>query len=369
MKQSSQTYRIIGVLIIGVLFIPLMINHLPGIPKAFVFGVEEQKENETVSWTNGTAQQAFEKHLMDNSVSRTYLLRFRNQYQYSLFSKINAGDIYVYNGNYFRFYIPAFNEDINFVGKDSIQKTLDALVKLQHQLGDSIPVVTIIPPCKNRYYSRDLPTKNKTKSNETNYYYTISGLKEKQLHFIDFNQYFMENKSEIPAIFAKGGIHWTHYAATVASDSLMRYINHIKGVKYDAFEFDTVYHDGFNVDDLDLALLRNILAKPKDERLRNVTVKPVKGQKRLNAVIVGDSYFLAIQNSGARKLMFTDNSNYHYYFNRTYNHKYEEIPFDIHEIKKAMQQADCILLINDITNLENFGFDFPQKISRLLESK
>lgn len=145
----------------------------------------------------------------------------------------------------------------------------------------------------------------------------------------------------------------------------MKFISHLKNTNYDSFEFDTVYHNGFNVDDLDLALLRNILVKQKDERLRDVVITPKKGEKRLNAVIIGDSYFLAIQNSGARKALFTPNSNYHYYFNRSYNHDYEEIPFDIDEIKAAIQEADCILLINDITNLEIFGFGFPQKISNL----
>lgn len=367
MKKTSVKYRFIGVLIIGLLFVPLMMNHIPGVSKAHVFGVEEQKENKTTSWMDGSAQQDFEKRLMDNSVSRTYLLRFRNQYQYSLFNKINAENIYVYNDHYFRFYTSGFNEGMNFIGKDSIQNTIDAILKLQHRLGDSIPVITIIPPSKNHYYSQYLPEKNKTKSNETNYHYVISGLKENQLHFIDFNHYFLKNKSEVPAIFAKGGIHWTHYAATVASDSLMNYISHHKGIKYDSFEFDTVYHNGFNVDDLDLALLRNILAKPKDECLRDVVVTPKTGKKRLKTVIIGDSFFLAIQNSGARKMMFTNSSNYHYYFNRTYNHEYEEIPFNIEEIKRAMKTADCILLINDITNLEIFGFGFPQRMNELLK--
>lgn len=369
MKKTSFNYRFIGILIIGLLFIPLLVNHIPGIPRAHVFGVEDTEEKKAVFWTDGTAQQAFEKELMDHSVIRTYLLRFRNQYQYSLFNRINAGDIYVYNGNYFRFYVPGFNEDMNFIGEDSIHSTLDAMVKLQHQLGDSIPVITIIPPTKNHYYSEDLPEKNKARSGRTNYHYVISGLKEKQLHFIDFNDYFLNNKSEIPAVFAKGGIHWTHYAATRAADSLMSYLSKLKKTNYDSFRFDTVYHNGFNVDDLDLALLRNILVKPRDERLRDVIVTPLKGKKRLNTVIIGDSYFLAIQNSGARKLMFTENSHYHYYFNRTYDHRYQEIPFDIHAIKKAMQEADCILLINDITNLEIFGFGFPQKMSRLFENK
>ncbi len=367
MKNHSSTYRYIALILMGLLLLPLLVNHLPGIPKAHVFGVEEQQDSVSGSWLDGSAQRQFEKKLMDHSVSRTYLLRFRNQYQYTLFGKINANNIYKFGDYYFRFYTPSFNDASNFIGKDSIEHTLDEIVQLQHYLGDSIPVITIIPPSKNYYYQQFLPERNRTKSTETNYHYVLAGLKQKQLHHIDFNDYFLNNRSEIPAIFAKGGIHWTSYASTVAADSLMKYISFIKNEHYDSFTYDTVYHNGFNVDDLDLELLRNILMKPKDPRLRDVIITPKKGKKRLKAVIVGDSFFFTIHNSGARKAMFTDYSFYHYYFSRTYNSNLEVVPFDIHKIKAAMKEADCILLVNDITNLQVLGFGFPRRINYLFQ--
>lgn len=365
MQKRSSIYRYIALTLMVLSLVPLLVNHLPGIPRAHVFGVEERQDSISGSWLDGSAQQQFEKYLMDHSTSRTYLLRFRNQYQYTLFGKINANNIYKFGDYYFRFYVPAFNDELNFVGKDSIDHTLDEIVQLQHYLGDSVPVITIIPPNKNHYYRQFLPERNRTDSKETNYHYVLAGLKQKQLHHIDFNDYFLNNRSETPAIFAKGGIHWTSYASTVAADSLMNYISSIKNERYDSFTYDTVYHNGFNVDDLDLELLRNILMKPKDTRLRDVIITPKKGKKRLKAVIIGDSFFFAIHNSGARKAMFTDDSFYHYYFSRTYDSNLEVVPFNIQKIKKAMQEADCILLLNDVTNLEVLGFGFPQRMNRI----
>lgn len=367
MHKNKIRYRLIGLLIICLMTIPLLLNHIPGVPKAHVFGVEEVQEMENTSWKDGSAQQAFEKRLMDNSITRTYLLRFRNQYQYSIFGKINAADIYIHNANYFRFYIPEFNEKVNFVGKDSIQNTLNAILNLQKQLGDTVPIITIIPANKMYYYAEDLPGINKTNSKETNYQYVLSGLRDKNLPYIDFNQYFLQHKSESPAIFSKQGIHWTHYAAAIAADSIIQFVSQLKDVNYDAFTFKPYYNGGFNVDDLDLALLRNILMKPKDDQLRDVAVTPKKGAKRLKAVIIGDSYFLAMQNNGTRNAIFSNNSNYHYYFNRTYDYQYNEIPFDLEKIKHEIQEADCIILINDIINLEIFGFGFPQKMTKFLE--
>ena len=44
MKNHSSTYRYIALILMGLLLLPLLVNHLPGIPKAHVFGVEEQQE-------------------------------------------------------------------------------------------------------------------------------------------------------------------------------------------------------------------------------------------------------------------------------------------------------------------------------------
>ena len=194
MKTRSSTYRYIALTLMVLLFLPLLVNHLPGIPKAHVFGVEEQQDSVSGSWLDGSAQHQFEKKLMDHSVSRTYLLRFRNQYQYTLFGKINANNIYKFGDYYFRFYIPSFNDASNFIGKDSIEHTLDEIVQLQHYLGDSIPVITIIPPSKHHYYQQFLPERNQTRSKETNYHYVLAGLKQKQLHHIDFNHYFLKRR-------------------------------------------------------------------------------------------------------------------------------------------------------------------------------
>lgn len=354
---------ILFLVLIFSLWLSFAINLLPEKYKATVFGaVTPLKKDTAVSWFDGSAQAQFERNLIAQCVLRTYLLRVRNQYQYSLFGKINAHNIYQFDNYFFRFYSYNFNEDINFIGKEALKSKVYHLKQLQDLLGDSIPIITIIAPSKLRYFKNKLPERNHSKTTETNYKYLLTYLSKYNLHYIDFNRYFIENRSASPAVFGKGGTHWTRYAATVAMDSLVRYISNIKHKQFNQFSYDTVYHNGFNVDDLDIALLRNLFAKPKDTNLRDVLVHTNNTHPKINAVIVSDSYFLAIQNSGVRKCVFTDNSDFHYYFKKTYDENHIAYPINYDKIRKQLKKVDCIILITGIVNIEIFGFEFPEKI-------
>lgn len=351
------------------LWLSFAVNLLPDKYKATVFGaVIPLKNDSTVAWTNGTAQKQYERNLIDQCVLRTYLLRLRNQYQYTLFGKINAHNIYQFNDYFFRFYSYNFNEDLNFIGAEKLQTKVFHLKQLQELLGDSTPIVTLIMPSKPRYFKAHLPERHHIKTTKTNYNYLKNYLKKYKLHFIDFNRYFINHRTVSPAIFAKGGTHWTHYAATVAMDSLVNYIAAIKHKQYNHFTYKTVYRNGFNVDDLDIALLRNLFTKPRDTNLRDVIVHSKKDHKRIKAVIVSDSYFLAIQNSGARKCVFTDNSDFHYYFKKTFDENHIAHKINYEKIKKQLKNVDCVILITGIINIEKFGFGFPEKMISLLKT-
>ena len=188
----------------------------------------------------------------------------------------------------------------------------------------------------------------------------LNYLNEAQLPVIDFNRYFIENKSTTPAIFAKGGIHWTHYAATLAMDSVVNYVSHLKGQQFNQFSFTTSECDGFDMDDLDIALLRNLMVRPKDEQLRKVSIQTKNNGKKIKAMIVGDSFFTVIQTSDLRQTIFTKDTDFHYYFNTTFDANYKGKPVDIQKIKAQLKEVDCVIILSEIVNLERFGFGFPQ---------
>lgn len=360
--KANRLNKLLGIGILFAMWMPMVINHSGIFKKLYVFGVVPEKKVENPSWMKGTAQQQFENELMESSVAKTYLLRIRNQYQYSLFHKINATDIYE-NGDYlFRFYHYSFNEDHNFIGEDSLKQCVDELKELQTILGKDIPIITIIAPNKSRYFSEFLNDRNKTKTKRTNYDYLLKYMEEAKLPIIDFNDYFIQHPSKTPAIFAKGGIHWTRYAATVAMDSVVNYLSALKGEQFNQFTFTTEECEGFDIDDLDIALLRNLMVRPKDEHLRKVKIQSKNNGKKIKAIIVGDSFFTVIQTSDLRKTIFTKDTDFHYYFTTTFDANYQGKPVDIQKIKTQLKDADCVIILSEIVNLEKFGFGFQQAL-------
>lgn len=358
--------KVNDILALGVfltLLIPAVINHSGIIQKITVFGVEPVLESDSVSWWDGSKQKQFESNLMKESIARTYFIRLRNQYQYSLFNKINAQDIYEYNGLHFRFYSYTFNEEQNFVGEETVKKKVEDLSILRDLIGDSIPIITVITPYKAHYYADKLPEKHKTNSKETNYHYYKKALLQHDFPVLDFDDYFLKNRSVTPAIFGNGGIHWSHYAMAVAMDSIVNYVSDANHINYDSFHFDTVIPPKINVDDLDIALMRNLLKKPKDENLRDIVVTPIEGEKRMKAVIVSDSYCFSILSSGVAKNIFTKDTDFLYYFNSIYNGQLVNGVIDIEKVKADLKDADCVIIISDIVNLEKFGYGFIERMN------
>src|SRR5690606_36430296 len=110
-----------------------------------------------------------------------------------------------------------------------------------------------------------LPERHHTKTTRTNYDKYLQELSKNNLAVIDFNDYFIKHPSDTPAVFGTGGIHWSYYAAAIAMDSLVRYVSEVQSTDFSTFRFEPYYANGFNVDDLDIALMRNIFVRAKDD--------------------------------------------------------------------------------------------------------
>lgn len=365
--KSKRLNIILCVLILMGLWLPALVNHVPGIKRLTIWGYEYPHTYGEVSWWDGTAQHKFEQTLTDSSVARTYLLRVRNQYQYSLFGKINAESVYQFDDQFFRFYMYGFNESQNFVGLDTIRQRVSWIREIQDIIGPDIPIITVIAPSKSRYYEDRLPDIYHVTTDSTNYRFYLEELKKNRLHVVDFNEYFIQHPSEQPAIFGNGGIHWSHYAAGIAMDSLINYIGDVRGINFSSFGYKPYYSNGFNLDDLDIALMRNIFVRAKDDNLRNLKLWEVPRDRKVKAVIIGDSFFMTIQHMDLRNRIFSSDSPYYYYFGHETLPDYSEVPIDLQKVALQIKNADCIILMTDIVNFENYGFGFPQKVLPYLD--
>lgn len=358
-KKVINTALSLGLFLL--LFIPMGINHSRLFKPLTVYGVESEVKNDTVSWWDGSAQKQFDENLMASSIARSYFIRIRNQYQYSLFHKINAKDIYEYNDLFFRFYSFTFNEEHNFIGEEKVKEKVRLLKRIQDELGDETPIITVIAPSKMQYYKDRLPAKHRTNSLQTNYVYFLKELKKNKLDVVDFNRFFLDNRSTTPAVFGSGGIHWSEHACATAMDSLVKFVSHRKGVEFARFDIEPWFNNGFSEQDLDISLMLNRIVKPKDNNLRAVKLSPIPNQRKIKAVIITDSFCFTIFTTGAGDLIFTPDTYFHYYFGSTYTGKWATVNWENSQLSEDLAGADCVIILTDIVNMENFGFGFIEE--------
>jgi len=248
-------------------------------------------------WFNGSYQRYAELYFEENLAVKSPLVRLRNQLEYSIFGKINAQQIYAYNGNLFRFYSSSYNEGTAFIGYDAVHEKVRKLTQIQAYLGEKCPVILAIAPSKTYFCEEDLPKVHTYKTDRSNYKAIKKEALKNGIHVIDFNTYFLDiKKSAAAPLISKSGIHWSMYGAALAMDSLVRKVEHLKHVKF----------------------------------------------------------------SHPRQL-FTSDTKFLYYFNTRKDPTNNNQGLEGLSLLAEMKKADCIILLNDIVNMENVGWGFVER--------
>lgn len=352
------------------LFLPLFFQFVKVKEFTPLSGVQENKvqhlldsTNNKLSWFKGSFQKYCDLSANENLRLKSPLIRLRNQIQYSCFEKINAQDIYEYNGILFRFYTKNYNESIHFMGESKAKEQIGKLKKIQDYLGKDIPIITIIAPSKTYFYRENLPLVNQLQSSKSNYKYLKNLLHENHLLCIDFNTYFLGYKNSKTPIFGKGGIHWSSFAATLAMDSVVNYLSQLKNqdFQHPTWKLKSNFH--FEYDDHDLAQLLNVFYPPNDHHVKALSfTKPKNNKKKIMALIVSDSFFDVISKTELRNQIFTKDSEYLYYFAKRKDSQNGSQVFDKNELLSKIKTADCVIIMNDIVNMEDFSWGFIDEV-------
>lgn len=324
------------------------------------------------SWWDGSLQKQLERNATDSLLLQPACVRLRNQLEYTFFDKLNAHDIYLHQGIFFRYNSPGYNEEAVFVGKEKVREHVRLIQQFQQYLlnrRDSIPLYVIIPPSKLWYYREALPEINRSDAPLTNYACYKRALLQAGINVLDANSWFLSEKETTPVPYmATGGVHWTLYGAAKTLDSLIRRINserhaHYQEVILRVSETYEVYPE-----DMDVVKLCNLMFPPEDKRLRNVYFPEPKDRKqRLRPLIISDSFFNIIDWTPLHDQVLDPATAFYYYFHTRSTHTGEQGPVTGHDIvDKDLAQADAVIFIVDIQNMERFGFGFPEKyISQL----
>jgi hypothetical protein len=142
-------------------------------------------------------------------------------------------------------------------------------------------------------------------------------------------------------------------------DSLVSYIENIKQSQFQHanWKLNSAYEFLYN--DQDLGQLLNVFYPTNDLTLRNpIFSQPKHPKRKIKALIISDSYFDVISITKLRSQIFTSDSDYLYYFNTRKDQTNNNQSIDKNELLSKMKECDCILLMNDIVNMEDFGWGF-----------
>ncbi len=229
-----------GRLLIFILFLlacPLLNHHYKIIKSAALNCIwpAQKPVFSLAAWWDCSYQNSLTGYLNDAIGFREDMIRVNNQLDFSIFNKINAGSV-IMGGHHNLFYLDYIEAycGTDYAGDNYLVPELVKMKKVQDTL-ERMGKLFVFVHAGNKasYYSEDLPTdipcNSAGKTNLKNFIRIGDSL---GIHQIDFNSWFVSLKGKTPhPLFNKQGIHWGLYGALFAVDSLIRYIEHNKGIR------------------------------------------------------------------------------------------------------------------------------------------
>lgn len=354
-----------GKLWIVILLFPLIHQLVPVLKVQQITGFfESTNKRDTLSWWDGSLQKHVDHYLADSLSIRPFCYRLRNQLEYSLADKLNSQDLYAYQGIFFRMTSPVYSIDAGYVGKEKVDQDLSNLLAYRQQK-DAKPMYFLIPSFKFHLYPENLPVYNRLETTENNYYQYTRALRKNGFNLLDADRWFrkLQSTKDTPALMGTGGVHWSLYAATLAMDSL---VTQVEANEHQVYTHPNYVLDSSSVydEDEDGYRLANLLARHADPKLRQVHFpEPVKSGRKIRAVIISDSYFHAVYWTGLFDQVFDSGSVFYYYLKTRKQRGVPDQAFEKSVLEEDLRQADLILVISEVNNLEHFAFGLPGYLS------
>lgn len=289
------------VILLALLFLPMLqtffhfVNEKP-LDGAFVEAKKPVITPKTLF--NETAQDSLMTWCTEQTGFRKPMIRLNNQLLYSAFGKVSAIGPVKGNDDYTfieESYIISYTGE-TYLGNEAIVKNTRQIKLIQDMLRTKgITLLPVFVLGKASYYPELIPEKYIVKRHETNNYQEyLKAFDEQGVEMIDFNRWLCAQKgTEAHPIYCNLSAHWTVYAASLAMDSLVHYMEnktqqeqahfHIEG-------FDTTYL--MNQDD-DLYRMMNLLLPMKHNTIDQPKFGFTEGYKP-RVLAISDSYWWTV---------------------------------------------------------------------------
>ncbi|PKP19816.1 MAG: hypothetical protein CVU05_10530, partial [Bacteroidetes bacterium HGW-Bacteroidetes-21] len=310
---KARFHIVLFLIFLGILWLPL-------IQKTFTLKFEKPlmgdfKTTELVpfsraSWFNESFQNSIISWSNESFGLRSDFVRLHNQFFFWVYGKAFANGVVVGKDQYLyeKKYIDSYLGN-DFKGEDALQKEIDKLKFIADTLKKiNIDLIVVISPGKGCFYPEYIPNYLLKEKGPTNYGYYVQQFKEKGIQFIDFNDYFIQQKekSKYP-LYPKTGVHWSTYGMSLAADSLIKYMEYVSGMEMPNIIRDTIdvsdIPKGYDQDIEDGINLLFTINKPK-YAYPNVRFVSKMIHKKPSVITIGDSFWWGIYYSGIPENVF-----------------------------------------------------------------
>lgn len=298
--------RLLLASLLALVLVPALQARLHFIQENQLGGAFTRAPRAEFSWESlrdNTFQPALEKYLEDRIGFRPALIRLRNQLSFSLFRAVRSSDLLV--GEHGVLFQPGQPVDsyrgLDLLAEAEVRFRAARLRAVQDELGQrGVQLVFVLAPGKARFAPEDLPARLRpAPGTVTNYDRFSRALLADSVALLDLTPVFARWKTTKPhPLFPSAGTHWSGYGATLAADTLLRYLEQVGHLRFPAVREvgpPRLVHapDSLRGTDNDLGVALNLMWD-RDVKLmayRQLAFDPPRaGQTRPSALFVGDSY-------------------------------------------------------------------------------
>lgn len=361
--------RVTLFLVMCVLFTPVVLELVnfktPVNPIGGAYTPVKDPEFSWEAWFNGNFQSEKNDYTQQNYQLHDFLTRLYNQFDFDVFNKVHARDVVVGKEGYLfeRSYITAYLGE-NFVGEEVVNRNIKLLKQVQDSMAARKKLLLVVfAPGKASFYPEYIPHKLPDRTVKTNYKEYAAVAKQQNLNHIDFNNYFISQKSKSKyPLYPKYGIHWSEYGCALAYDSIVRYAEaYFKTDLPDVVIESVTVSDSLRLSDRDILNGVNLFKEPKSFPMGypSVVIKNDSTKnKSLNILVISDSFWWQPYNYTWPGATF-NNSEFWYYNNAVFPESFNlHMSVESCDYYKRILKADIIILLHSESTIHHFGNGF-----------
>lgn len=312
---------------------------------------------------DGSYQDSLIKYTSERAGFRPWLIRLKNQVDYSLFNYTISGGVVI--GKEGCLFLNSYVNNycgIDFLGTSQIDYEVKRLALVSRELKKkNVGFLLILAPGKATYEQEKIPGRFR-KRHVTNYEYYASRLASSQIDFIDMNRWFRQMKGHLSyPLFPKKGVHWTSYGVGLAADSMVRYIEKMKNIDMPEIICDHVdLSDTIKLTDNDAGDLMNLFCLAGKESMPYPEFRYNKeGKFRPNVVVIADSYWWGFITSGISWNVF-GKTRYWFYNKDIYEEEQKIGTVAGTNIRQELERQDLVIMLISEATWMLFPFGFTE---------